>query len=930
MIQGPVRRNRDLSDLPALPDLPAASTLHHHHQHHQQDQQQAWAPTLAATMTTEFREELARLDGVITPGVDDTPYVQYAIEALTRRDRESAYSADGSSSSEGLYDTIPRYMPQGLGYGYSNGYPGPSQPQQQQQNPHHVHSRPAAPAPAPVPAAPVKSGEDPGLAHQFEEDRRRLQTPFRANPAASAESLALSLLKAGKRPVQPHEWRPLDKDAIIARVGEQKANGVPSLNYKPRALRSASLLTFMLLCLLMAAALIFSAVWSELRSGLIPFDFQDGTAGAHYFLFRILPQLLAAVLLLWAQFIITTVFRIYPFVLLASHRADEREKALFQDMYPTSFLRCPPLIGPWNLWVPVLVMWIANFSIPLQSALFTTVALGDTRYWATIQGVAWVLVAMYLSLFASTAVLWRFWTRRDLNTGLIWDPRSLADVAAVISDTNVAEEYGGTQLAGSRDRIRFALKHLGDVRLGYWTWRDGKPGVWYTLGSSKTTDHYLPSPLAGGGSALSGAPDLMAAMKGAGRRGRHLHEKQRQVSGSGVPMMAGAADGGLFDNEYDVEEAIGRGAGDDALRALQGRYRYLPWSLRTSPLLFFVITALVLLAALFVVSFLPSVHLIERGFTPGVPLTSASPPTSGPGAGRPGTAAFSPAHFLYSFLPSFLGMLLFLAFQPLDMHMRILQPWAAMASPFDDRLLDEPTTADDVEKGAVEPQQPENNHYKGVTASKSLLADYAACGPIQSTIKAVGNGHWRVAAVSLFATLFVGIPVLAGGMFVEGRPSSFSSEDHSPRLYPNLPVYATLLGLLVLYIIGLAILIPARKRFRLPHSVTCLAEIIGFLANDDMLNDKAFKQCRTRDEMIRKMGASGNIPQSSQPSWVFGVWWSGGPSTSQIGAGNKGVAVSVGEDTMNLGVRRARKFTEKRKVRKSEIRRGPDRPMMVL
>ncbi|KAK3905939.1 hypothetical protein C8A05DRAFT_30239, partial [Staphylotrichum tortipilum] len=80
IIEGPYRH------VPGLPSSPPS-------------QQQPWAAAIMnPAMLTDFRDELARLDGVITPGVDNTPFVQYAIEALTR-DRDTGYSgAPGSAS----------------------------------------------------------------------------------------------------------------------------------------------------------------------------------------------------------------------------------------------------------------------------------------------------------------------------------------------------------------------------------------------------------------------------------------------------------------------------------------------------------------------------------------------------------------------------------------------------------------------------------------------------------------------------------------------------------------------------------------------------------------------------------------------------------------------------------------------------------------
>ncbi|KAK0717178.1 hypothetical protein B0T26DRAFT_646787 [Lasiosphaeria miniovina] len=761
-------------------------------------------------MLTDFRDGLARLAGIVTPGVDDTPYIQAAIEAITR-DRDTGYSASGSSSSDGGSPAL-RFIPDQTAADYRR--------YSEQQAPVSV------PMPIPLPGHSSLPTQ-PRPAHPPSEYPGHLLPPldpFRPNPQASADSLASTLLlKSGQRPAQPHEWRVVDRDIIVGSIGEQKAATVPSLNFRPLALRAVSLLSFAALCLAMIVALMFSAVYSERQKGLRRYE---SAAGGLYFVFRMLPQLLAAVLLLWAQLVISTMFRILPFVRLASSRREEREGALFANLYPKSFL-WPQLTGEWNVWVPILVTWLANFTIPLQSSLFTVILSGDDDSvwtWATVQGVAWTLVALYLALLASTIIVWRYWASVEC-TGLIWDPRSLADILAIVSDTNTADDYRGTQMARTRDGIRFALRRRADDKLGYWTWKDGRPGFWYTLGTPMDNAAFVP--------VLDPA---------AGQRMDRNDEKQGGVA-------AGGPDGELLGGNHDLE------AGTAGLSA-QARLRYLPWCLRSNQLLYFVVTALVLLVAIFVAAFLPSTR-IASGFLPWLP--------SGP---QPGV--FSPADFLYSFLPSLLGMVLFLLFQSLDLSLRVLQPWAALADP------------------------------RGARAEHSLLADYAACGaPAQSALRALRNGHWRVAALSAGAALFVLVPVLAGGMFM-----ALTATDGAVRIYPNMPAFSILLTLLVLYLCALASLLPNRAAMRLPHAVTCLAEIAGFLANDDLLADPAFKQCRSRDEMLDKMGVRGGIPDT-QPRWILNVGGAGG-----------------GDGAALLGIRRARRFTEKRRVRKSQIKRG--------
>ncbi|GAB1311697.1 Phosphoribosylaminoimidazole-succinocarboxamide synthase [Madurella fahalii] len=809
IIEGPYRR------VPDIPPLP-------------QSQPSDWEASQNPAMMTEFRDELARLDGVITPGVDDTPFIQYAIEALSR-DRDTGYSGvpTPSSGSSGP----PAYVP------------GPHYQQYRYQQLGRGEQYTSAPASLPV-RPPTAEVTQPATSRP-----QQPQRPFVPNARESAHSLAESLLKSGQRGALSHEWVPVEREEILAKVGEARGTGVPPLNFRPWPLRAPALFAFMAMCVLMIAALILSAIYSHLHNGLVMWR---SIHGGRYFVFRMLPQLIAAVMLLYAQFLATTMFRILPFARLASKLREEREGALFQDLY-TSFLR-PQLVGPWNVWVPILVTWLMNFTIPLQSSLFTVILVDQTWYWATVQGVAWTLVALYLALLVSTVIVWRYWATLE-TTGLIWDPRSLADIAALVSETNTADDYRATQLARSREGIRFALRRRVGDRLGYWTWKDGRPGFWHALGSPMDDANFMP------------ISDLAAGQ----RMERHDEKKD------GVAVTA-AETTGLFGGapDHDVEAAPGQSL------FTQARHRYLPWCLRNNQLLWFTVTAFILVLAIFVASFLPATR-ITAGFIPGL---KADP--------QPG--AFSAADFLYSFVPSLLGMIIFLAFQSLDLHQRILQPWASLSDP------------------------------KGSPAGQSLLADYPACAPLQVTLHALKNRHWRVAAISLLSTLFVLIPVLAGGVFMALTTRATSTGDAQVRMFPNRPGYYFLLALLVLYLVALVSLFPGRKAMRMPHGVTCLAEVIGFLvvgvagageglhARDDTEWEGGafFKRCLGREEMLRRLGAGMGMAVEMQTKWVFGFGEEMGGSSALAGGADGG-----GE----LGVRRLRLFTEKRRVRKSQIKR---------
>ncbi len=286
------------------------------------------------------------------------------------------------------------------------------------------------------------------------------------------------------------------------------------------------------------------------------------------------------------------------------------------------------------------------------------------------RGIAWTLVCFIIALLVAFAIL--FWYWRNRKTGLIWDPRSIADVVALATNSNVLDDYRGTELLGTRAELKSALRRR--VVDKTWLLGLGRPAqsvAWHGIGTDWQDEAWL--------------------------------DRNTQNLAAGSEKNVAGAHG--LDQDPEAPRP----------RAAQVRFRYLPWCMRNNQILYFILTGVVLLVALLVVSFLPSTS-IKAGFLPWVP--------AGPVSG-----AFSSANFLYSFLPSLLGLVMWLLFQSLELSLRILQPWAELQA--HNRSL----------AGGARPEA-------------SILADYAACLPLQSTWHALRNRHWRVAALSLLSTLF--------------------------------------------------------------------------------------------------------------------------------------------------------------------------------
>jgi hypothetical protein len=758
------------------------------------EDQLAMDAAAAAMRVKTIRDELTIAAGQVTPGVDDTPYIQYALEALTRDDASgfsrNLPSGDSFSSFENgrqLYNPESSLLPSLL----PPMPPVPPPVRSAFYTPHIRTQLVTTPELGDMPSnmmtghvtllpPPTTLDDRP---HEWRLAAFDSQTPSLHSSDFNGESN-----KEKRKPWSKTSWRPFEQTKLDRLPPNQK-RWLPTLNYVPQILRLLPMICFMILCLLMITLLMLSAIYSIRRSGLI--EYAGTMYHGQYFLFRIFPQMLAAAILLYAQCLMTATYRILPFSMMTHAEPASRYEALFQDLYPKSFL-WPVLVGPWQIKTCIFVFWLANFTLPLQSALFSVIFVDGTWKWAAVQGAAWLLVVYYFALLGTAIMLTIFWHNR--TTGLLWDVTSIADILPMINRSNTLEDFIGTEVLGKRLDLKSALRNRMVDRLGYWQAEDLTAGIWYAIG----------------------AQDDQVGMPP-----HEIYEK----TGKKLQNMP----------SISIERLDESGQND------QVRYGFLPWCLRSNQLLYFVVGGFVLLLALFVVSFLPNTR-ISRGFLPGLP--------AGPHDG-----AFSSANFLYGFIPALIGQMIFLLFQGLEFSLRVLQPWAELAQP------------------------------EGTLAANSILADYATCLPGEVTFKAVKNKHFRLAAITLISSLAIFIPILSGGLFM-----ALSLEEvDEVRMFPIMPVFGIVLGLLCLLLAGLVIMLPGRKQYRLPHGVTCLAEIISFCANEDTARDQSFRFPRSKIDMLTRLGVGRDAHE--QTRWYFGI--------------------APGRDE-KLGVRRLKRFTERK------------------
>ena len=664
-----------------------------------------------------------------TPTVDDTPFIRFAIDQLTRDEDIRTTARRPLTLTSSNTAPVERLIhDQGLGYYHGSDL----------------------------------TREELALARKHRSSPTVEPEPlFKFNPTRP--------LSYPSSPPAYQTSRYSGMEVFIPIEPPSHSSRYPKLIFVPTILRPLSMISLALLCLLMIGALVLCAVYSSNRHGLVRWS--DGIHGGQYFVFGFLPQILASIVFLYVQGVMSAITRILPFTLMAMKDVDSRSDALFLGLYPKSFF-WPGGDGPTSIYLSNLFFWLTIFTIPLQSCLFSAIFVAGEWRWTAVQSVVWALVTIYAFILIATVLSGSFFFRR--TTGLLWDPRSLADVIAILPRSNSLQDYPGTEVMKSKREFRDRLVMRSD-RLGYWKTQNETQGIFYCLGEE-------------------GTPTRRYTLESG-----KLQEKPNS---------------GVFDDSSDLEKSAD-------LYSRKTRFRHIPWQLNDTFIILWVVAGFILVLALFIVSFLPSTA-IRSGFPP---LVSALPNAQG----------FSPANFLYSFVPSLLGMVLYLLFQPLDMTFRRLQPWAELGNP------------------------------EGAAASKSLLLDYSAGLPIQCTLKALQAGHYRVAAMSALALLFILLPVLAGGIFFP-----LTTSLSGVRMIPNLPSFYIVLAVLLLYLVALVMAIPHRYQMHLPHSSDCLAEIFSFVYNSGILTDAAFRTPRTKQDLVMRLtalSAAGN-----EARYAFGVY----------------------------------------------------------
>lgn len=603
-------------------------------------------------------------------------------------------------------------------------------------------------------------------------------------PVASGPAHMPPPRRSTSPPPLSQRGRPIPDETMLS-VSPPEGQSWADLGHKPLPLRTWFLGLYLLACLLFLAGLIFSNVYALRNHGLYDYD---GFTTATYFVFQYLPQLLGILLILWLFYIEAAVYRSAPYFSMSNARSQDRILQGFR-IVPANFLLPDlnwfrirePLLG-----VAFLIFWLANFIIPFLSCLYQTqwvTDLGTARWrWTTVQDVGWVLIALFgLLILAVTYCLIRF---ASADSALMWDPTSLADLTVLFSSSNVSHYFERTEVV---DEVGPHIPAM-SLMLGYWT-TSHRPDVFYSVG---------------GDNALVKRISIEPAAP--------IQEKDSHSQESSFDVER---------QRYSQDSSFTRNIHSPFVRQ-----RWVPWFLRDVSIIVWMVLAILLLIGFLAVSFVN--RAVQDGFSPLLPSIT-------------GTGGFSSSNFLYSFLPSLLGMVLFLLWQPIDVYFRAAQPFANMAKP------------------------------TGSSAERSLLLSYTASPPLWVSIEAAFSRDFKVAYVSFVGLLAGLIPVLAGGVFTA---QLFSSEG-SVRMVASMPGYIALCVLGAIYALSYTVIWPTKRRY-LPHSIYTIADQLSFLYASGLMSE--FWNIRTKAELVgRLVGTPASLTgdwreKRPRARYAFGVY----------------------------------------------------------
>ncbi|KAK3710230.1 hypothetical protein LTR37_010451 [Vermiconidia calcicola] len=594
-----------------------------------------------AAARSSVARDIDREQSPTTPGHDDTPFLRFALDQLTR-DEE----VRGSRRYPGDAPAEPHlWVPVG-----TTGVLPQQVKAVEQRSTREPTDDINGIAPVAAGAAALGVGAAAAGAAYTMRDREneQPQPPSQQWPNPSRQFDERQFNEPPPRNPRHTNHRSLDQNqgldlfVPVRNEDQQQAR----LNFIPGVLRLLPLLLFIALLVILLALLLLSAIWSLTHQGI----FSYGSFGNRtYFTLEYLPNILGMVLLIWLIQIEVAVYRIAPFIAMSSPSPRSWEEGAKLPLYPKSWLL--PFLGHFRagqavVGIFMLVSWLQIWTIPLLASSFNVHFYGPPNSgnwrWVATTAVIWVVIIFYILLLVSVIAL-MIWLRGRI-TGLLWDPRSLADQVVLLQSSNALSLSQHDEIRHEPARLSYWRRSKGGINEVFHTYGIAdKPARRYSLEDGRILEKepLQADPRVEPKSRFSDFEDVEM-----GHEQRHSREKmlpKRPTRSRSSSKSSNSSKGGI------------RSGG-----------RAVPWFLSTSAALLWIIVAVVLLVAFLVVSYLPATR-VSRGFAPMV-----SAPVSDQG--------FSSTNFLYSFMPAVLAMICFLGLLDIDYAYRRLQPYIALAN----------------------------------------------------------------------------------------------------------------------------------------------------------------------------------------------------------------------------------------------------------
>jgi hypothetical protein len=207
--------------------------------------------------------------------------------------------------------------------------------------------------------------------------------------------------------------------------------------------------------------------------------------------FRYVPVAVGTLTVMWWRAIMTALARMTQYISMATPDKHENKgyrihRTLLNEYATTAFNPANVVgvarNGDWLLFIClVLQVMMMILLVPLKASFVLITADDDGWIVAVLPKVGYALISIYAFLIIATAyILVRLW---DRETGVKWDPVSIADQIALVQGSNIFPMLEGLEFATPKDCSNILAarsSRFGALRLGYWRHRCNGT-IWYGL-----------------------------------------------------------------------------------------------------------------------------------------------------------------------------------------------------------------------------------------------------------------------------------------------------------------------------------------------------------------------------------------------------------------------------------------------------------------